>query len=146
MIGAISVLSSCEQTFAIFFPLPFLCSPGQKVEVKTFPSGSCCMYPILPCSCQKIQHLKACFSLSSKSHTSVKCANLPFPFPVGFVPFCCSSRCTLLPGTGTNSWLVPTACSPKLSRCLSLLPCGAQLWGLRQSIPLQQKPRNTLHC
>lgn len=34
---------------------PFFCSPGQKVEVKTFPSGCGWISPILPCSCQKIQ-------------------------------------------------------------------------------------------
>lgn len=87
MTDAVSVLSSCEQTLAIFLPLPFLCSLGQKVEVKTFPSGSGCISPILPCSCQKIEHPKACFSLSNKSYTSVKRVNLPPPFPAAFMLF-----------------------------------------------------------
>lgn len=145
MTDAVSVLVSCEQTLAIFLPLPFLCSSGKKVEVKISLSGSGCISPILSCSCQKIQQPKACFSLSNKSHTSVRCASLPSPFPVGFMPFCSSSICTLLPGTGTKSRLVPTPWSPKLGRSVffPVVPSSVA-WGRAHHCSTSQETSSTV--
>lgn len=142
MTDVISVLSSYEHTLAIFLPLPFLCSPGQKAEVKTSLSGSGSISPILPCSCQKIWHpIARFFSLSNKSHTSLKHANLPPSFPVVFMPFSSSSLGTLPPGTGTMSWLVPYSLEPKACQVsLSSSLCCSALWlGTEQNTAAEVK-------